>query len=282
MSVTSELHRSTTSPAGLRRLWHVEHFLDLLDRFGRNEMRLDEIIDRAVRDALLYILFLSEVREHDDRDRLGLGVGLETLEHLEPVELRHQHVEQDQVGLLAHRRLEAFFAVAGGHHEEAVELQLGRVDPRQEGVVVDDEHFHLFVWHKQGRFVIRYSAVIRRTSSIVVEPSKAFKRPSSRSEIASCFFRTFCTSSIGNPLVTRERMSSSYWIISATATRPTYPESLHRTQPRPLNLGRCSPASLRCALYLAGMFSSSLRTRASASGGTTVGALQRSQIFRAR
>ena len=44
---------------------------------------------------------------------VGLGPLAQEVEHLEPVELRHRDVEEDEVGLLGDGRLESGLAVLG-------------------------------------------------------------------------------------------------------------------------------------------------------------------------
>ena len=70
--------------------------LDLVDRLG------EEVVGAGL-DAALEVAGLVQGGDHQDGDVLRRRVGPEPLADLEAAELRHHHVEQDQVGLAAPR-----------------------------------------------------------------------------------------------------------------------------------------------------------------------------------
>ena len=77
--------------------------------------------------------------DHQDRQVLEPGVGLDPLEELEPVHLRHHDVEQEEVELLGAQMVEQVLAAGDGEHLVAVLLQDPGQGPGERLVVVGDE-----------------------------------------------------------------------------------------------------------------------------------------------
>ena len=103
--------------------------------------RLHEIAEDAGLDRARDELLLPVRREHHDRDRPLLE---DPPRRLDPVELRHLHVEHREVGLFRARELDRLLAVLGlGAHVEARALeQLPQVEP-DDRLVLGDEDPHV-------------------------------------------------------------------------------------------------------------------------------------------
>ena len=78
--------------------------------------------------------------EQDHRDGGPALVGSEPRAHRVAVDPRHQHVEQDHVGLEVEGLGERLLAVAGGHHLEALEAEIDLDEADDVGVVVGHQH----------------------------------------------------------------------------------------------------------------------------------------------
>ena len=138
-----ELGRLELEPAGLL-LHRVVQRLDpqdrahagderrLLDRLGQVLVRPGVEPGHDVRDGGLG-------GDQDDRHERQRRVGPEPPADLEPVELRHHHVEQDQVGQEPARRRERLLAVGGAGGGVALARQPGLQDLAVVRVVVDDQ-----------------------------------------------------------------------------------------------------------------------------------------------
>ena len=77
--------------------------------------------------------------EHDDGRVGGLGVLAQALRHLEPVDPRHHHVEQDQIGPDLSGALQRFLAVTGDRDVIARRAQVHLDESRDVWIVVDDQ-----------------------------------------------------------------------------------------------------------------------------------------------
>ena len=101
--------------------------------------RLRQVVVRADLDAADDALELVDGRDHDHRQVLQLGIGLEPLEHGDAVELWHDDVEQDDVRRLLAAALQRLAAVRG--RLDPMPLLLEQADEQLaiEGIVVDDE-----------------------------------------------------------------------------------------------------------------------------------------------
>ena len=85
-------------------------------------------------------------REEDDRDVLGVGVGAQVVEQVDPTAPRQHPVEDDDVGQARHEVGPRRPTVDGGLDRVALGLQVDGDDLDDVGVVVDDEHpFHGWV-----------------------------------------------------------------------------------------------------------------------------------------
>ena len=106
-------------------------------RPARYVERLDEIVVAARIEAGDHVLGVGLGGHQDDRNERQRSIGFEPPRHLDPVELRHHDVEQNQVRLDLARLCERFLAVDRGHHFVALALEpeLGDVDI---GLVVVD------------------------------------------------------------------------------------------------------------------------------------------------
>ena len=90
-------------------------------------------------DALHPVLCRAQRGHDDDRDQPGLAIVLQHPAHGEAIDLRHHHVEENQVGRVLADHLERFPAIAGAHRvvTQKLELLLEIVDV--ERLVVDDQ-----------------------------------------------------------------------------------------------------------------------------------------------
>src|SRR5207245_7026330 len=80
--IVESLFLETSTDPGLKKHW-VE--------------RLGEVVLGAELDAPHHTVDLVERRDHENRDIAKHGIGLQLLEHGVPVEIRHHHVEQDEI-----------------------------------------------------------------------------------------------------------------------------------------------------------------------------------------
>src|SRR5207253_2061785 len=77
--------------------------------------------------------------EHDDRYRADAVVLLHPSQHLPAVDMRHHHVEEDQVGLRLLDRRHALLGARGLAHGVALELEVDADELAHPLVVVDEE-----------------------------------------------------------------------------------------------------------------------------------------------
>ena len=94
----------------------------------------------APRSAASLGALLGAAAEHHDRDRTHSVPLLHLAEHLPAVDLRHHHVEQDQVGLLLVDERKPFRGVPGLADGVALRLEADAHVAAHAGVVVDDQH----------------------------------------------------------------------------------------------------------------------------------------------
>ena len=118
---------------------------DARQDFGEIE-RLGDIVIDALLEALDPVLHLVHGGKHDDGGvpiTAILGVLLEHPRHFPPGELRHDVVQDDQVGIARLHLLQGLFPVHGLLH---LETELAEHDVEEleiDGLVVDDEYLCL-------------------------------------------------------------------------------------------------------------------------------------------
>jgi hypothetical protein len=109
--------------------------------FQQNRIeRLEQIIDGAELDTTRHAVQLGQGRNHDHGKIAQPRLILEPGEHLEPIDLRHHDVEQDEVEGVRLEPGDRLLAIAGGLDigiTLEIEMQLQRVDVVV--VVIDDE-----------------------------------------------------------------------------------------------------------------------------------------------
>jgi hypothetical protein len=109
--------------------------------FQQNRIeRFEQIIDGAELDTTRHAVQLGQGRNHDHGKIAQPRLILEPSEHLEPVDLRHHDVEQDEVEGVRLEPRDRLFAVTRGLDVDIaleIEMQLQRVDVVV--VVIDDE-----------------------------------------------------------------------------------------------------------------------------------------------
>ena len=91
--------------------------------------------------------------QHDDRDLLGLGVGLELAADLETVDARQHEVEQHEVGQLETGRAQGVFTRLDADHAVAFLGQVVLDQLEDLALVVDDEDG--FLGHRTPRYGCR-------------------------------------------------------------------------------------------------------------------------------
>ena len=109
---------------------------------------LRDVLDLRSVDAghgwLIFGLPPAEVAVHpsdeNDRHERQVGVGLELATGLDAVQLRHHHVEQDQIGMVQPRHRHGFFAVGRFQHIVALRTKAGAQDVAIGLVVIDNEN----------------------------------------------------------------------------------------------------------------------------------------------
>ena len=102
--------------------------------------RLEQIVDRAELDAAHHAVHLVERRDHDHRKIAQTRLILEPVQHPIAVDLRHHHVEQNQVEFLTAEPRDRFLAVVGGLDPGvAFELEIEREGVAVVVVVIDDQ-----------------------------------------------------------------------------------------------------------------------------------------------
>src|ERR671931_2037667 len=115
---------------------------NVLDERGRLERveRLRDVVDAADVEAAGAVAELGPRGEEDDRDPARLLVEEELLGDAPTVEPGHHHVEEDHVGLLRPRLLEAARAVGGFEDVHPLGLEVDPAQKPDRGLVVDHEH----------------------------------------------------------------------------------------------------------------------------------------------
>ena len=110
-------------------------------RFQQNRIEgLEQIVDGPELDATRHAVQLGQGRNHDHGKVAQPRLILEPGEHLEPIDLRHHHVEQDEVEAVRLEPRDRLFAVARSLDVGIaleIEMQFQRVDVVV--VVIDDE-----------------------------------------------------------------------------------------------------------------------------------------------
>src|SRR6266566_2413653 len=99
--IVESLFLETSADPGLKKHW-VE--------------RLGEVVLGAELDAPHHTVDLVERRDHQNRDIAKHGIGLQLLEHGVPVEIRHHHVEQDEIERALDERIERGSPAGCGQH----------------------------------------------------------------------------------------------------------------------------------------------------------------------
>ncbi len=88
--------------------------------------------------------FLSAGSKHDDRNRGPLR--LELLAHVQPAHPRHHDVQDDEVGGLGDRALQASHTVAGGDDLMSLEFEVVAQPGHHVGLVLDNQDFGHVLW----------------------------------------------------------------------------------------------------------------------------------------
>src|SRR5205085_4333621 len=112
--------------------------LRLLDQRAKVERLADEALRAAFRRFVLRCA-LELAAEHDDGNRSDSVLFLYAAQHLPAVDLRHHHVEEDQIRRVVLDRLESLLGVARLDHRVALDLQVDPHDLADLRIVVDDE-----------------------------------------------------------------------------------------------------------------------------------------------
>ena len=103
--------------------------------------RLEQVVHGAVRVPLEHVRRLAAQRgDEDDRHVTGLLALLDQLGGLQPVELRHLHVEEDDRERLPEQVQQGFFAGPRLHDARAERLEDRFQREEVLGAVVDDQH----------------------------------------------------------------------------------------------------------------------------------------------
>ena len=106
---------------------------DVVDRLG------EEVVGAGLQ-ALYPVLGLVERRHHDDGNVVGGRVGLDAPAHLDAVDTRHHHIEQNDIGTLALDGFQRIDTVHGGDDVEIFRRELGFQQPHIGEDIVDDEN----------------------------------------------------------------------------------------------------------------------------------------------
>ena len=127
--------------AALLRLVPLERGADLVAQLGRRE-RLREVADGALDRPADPVEVVGAGREHDHGDLGDHGIDrrLHLGEDGPAVLLRHHHVEDDDVGVLAHGELDGLVAVRRQDHTVAVELEVQTDELADVRLIVDHQH----------------------------------------------------------------------------------------------------------------------------------------------
>src|SRR5262245_24278501 len=111
--------------------------------------RLRHVVDAADVEAACAVAELGPRREEDDRDPAGAIVLEQLLGHPPAVEAGHHHVEEDDVGLLVPREVEAGLAVRGLEHVHPLGLEVDAAEQTDRRLVVDHEHAKYRIVHRR-------------------------------------------------------------------------------------------------------------------------------------
>jgi hypothetical protein len=106
-------------------------------------LRVERLADEGLRAAglrLVHRVLADLPAEHDHLDRVDSMPFPDALQHLPAVDLRHHHVEEDQVGRLGLEGRKPFVGASGLAHGEAVHLQVDADELPDPWIVVDDQH----------------------------------------------------------------------------------------------------------------------------------------------
>ena len=129
----SPLNTSCSSGGGrLRTPTSPQHRLDASDEFARAE-RFRDVVVRADREADELVDLLGPRRQHDDVD---VRLGSQLPQHLQAIETRHRHIEQDQIGMMFPDDAERLVSVGGLHDLEAFRFEVSAQDVTDMGLVV--------------------------------------------------------------------------------------------------------------------------------------------------
>jgi hypothetical protein len=109
--------------------------VDELDRLER----LHHVVVRARLVPGLHVVGERLGRAADDRDAGRRRVGPQTADQLQPVHLRHHHVDDHGGGVDLARQLQGLCAAGGRHHHVPLELEAELQERRHGRVVIDDE-----------------------------------------------------------------------------------------------------------------------------------------------
>src|SRR6266403_225329 len=133
---SSSARRTRRAPSGtLARQQAADELAELLKR----QVRFHEVAGDAQIADLGDVLLARGVGEDEDLQRTRRLVAAERAEHLQARELRHQHVQQNEVRMLASGEAEPFLAVGGGRDREPALTQARLARAPQEPIVLDQQ-----------------------------------------------------------------------------------------------------------------------------------------------
>src|SRR4051794_18139767 len=115
-----------------------DDLLRLVDQVLQVERLADECL-RAARRCLRLRLLVRLAAEHHDGDHARAVLLLYAAQHLPAVDVRHHHVEEDEVGLRLLDRCEAFVRTSGFAYEVTLELEIDAHELAHLLVVVDEQ-----------------------------------------------------------------------------------------------------------------------------------------------
>src|SRR5258706_2345119 len=115
--------------------WLSEHELDTVQQLGLLE-GLGDVVFGAELVALQDVFVAAAGGQHDDVDGSGLGRGFDPGEHFQAAHLRHQDVEDNQVGGFRFEMRQRLFSAANAAHAVALALERLAQDRRDRAAIV--------------------------------------------------------------------------------------------------------------------------------------------------
>ena len=141
--VRDDLQQPVLFPDGLRELVERLAAADMELHPGnqfRAVERLGDVIDGTRIQRGHHEVLVRNRREEKDRDVTRCRIVPELAAEIETRDLRHQHIQQDDVRVGGLQRCQRLLPACGGHHLVAVFLQQRAHHLQGPGLVIDDEH----------------------------------------------------------------------------------------------------------------------------------------------